>query len=241
MIMTRLGFWAALVLAFYPSTDVRAQADVPEPAGFCDPYGEPDVSLQDRGTAIRYCGKITGAGFDEVRRLFVPDVRRLIISSAGGSYDAPLDLAFLVERHSLELVVDGICFSGCASAVFVAARERTLTETAVLGFHNTSSSAFYIVHFLFPEQRDNFGRLFQRFTGERSLYARQGVDPNILVHGQVSIDPICADLAVPDPSNGEPTINIVSQADLWIPTEREARRAGLTWKGSLPPYHSGSL
>lgn len=210
----------------------RAQAQAGTQA--CDPYGPANVSLSDNRKRIRYCGRITDGGLEAVSALLRGDVRSLAISSAGGSYKAPLDLAILVERNALELHVTGICFSGCASVVFVAADRRVIGPNGVLGFHNTSSSAFHIVHANFMQRRQLFEPLFRRYTAEQSLYMRKGVDPRLLIHGQVAISPLCVEMIEQDGQYAEPAINIYSEYDLWIPNLREARMAGLTWEGSLP-------
>jgi hypothetical protein len=60
---------------------------------------------------------------------------RIVISSEGGSSRAFAQLAFLIQRNDVELVIDSFCLSSCAEYLFPATDKLTLSERSIVGFH----------------------------------------------------------------------------------------------------------
>lgn len=65
----------------------------------------------------------------------------LAIRSEGGEINAGMDLGEWLHARQLDVKVTGYCLSSCANYVFPAARNKTVGNTAVIGFHGGASEA----------------------------------------------------------------------------------------------------
>lgn len=102
--------------------------------GLCTCDGAGHVSRA--GSELRVTGAITSDTFTQVSSfLEQPGVTRLMIASEGGSSWASANLALLIQRNDIELVVQDHCLSSCAEYLLPAAKKLDLRETAVIGFH----------------------------------------------------------------------------------------------------------
>jgi hypothetical protein len=168
------------------------------------------------------------------RNLLDESVQRLTIASRGGDTDAPLMLAELVRDAGLELQVDGPCFSGCASFVFVAAERRRVTSNALLGVHNTASSAAFFAVAARGQTGRHDAPLLARARRERELYRRAGVSQDLLMEPQARIGPICFSVGLRHPRTGETTYNITTRDTIWVPSAEQWRSFGVSFTGSTP-------
>lgn len=208
--------------------------DVPEAPGVsCNPSG-PGHVMRIAPQAIRYCGLLDADGLARFRSALDDEVTDLVITSAGGSLDYPLRMARIVRERSLAVEIVGPCFSGCASFVFIASTRRTLSPTAVLGFHQTASSSALLSARVPGGHPGGLTQpLYHRSQQEVALYSSSAVDLDLLYAPQVLIDTICVIPPRFDATAGESVIRIVSDHQLWIPTGRQLDRFGVTYKGSL--------
>ena len=82
-------------------------------------FGE--INVSSAATASRYID-------DGVVRLFAVD-------SGGGDAEAAIDLANVVYRMKLSIVIMGECLSSCANYLFVVADKKYFTNDAIVGWH----------------------------------------------------------------------------------------------------------
>lgn len=207
----------------------------------CNPTGGGKV-YRISPQAIRYCGLIDLDGIAALERLLDADVTDLVITSAGGAKEAPVNLARIVQKLGMNVEVAGPCFSGCAAFVFIAAKNRTLSSTALLGLHQTASSSSLML------SRQTNGNpsgaslnLLHRSQLEGVLYASTGIDFDLLYVPQVLIETICVIPAEFEASAGESIIQIVSDFDVWVPTGDSLRQFGVTHYGELPKNHEEAI
>lgn len=214
-------------------------SEVPSAPGVtCNP-SSPGSVHRIATQAIRYCGLIDAQGVQTFERELDTDVSDLVITSSGGTLDYPLRLADMVRARGLSVEIVGPCFSGCASLVFVAGSVRTLSKTALLGFHQTaSSSALLFSRAGNAQSSDAAIPLYGRSQRELALYAAAGIDYDLLYAPQVLIETLCVYPASFDAQAGEAAIRIVSEFDLWVPTKRDLDRFGLAYRGTLPDDQS---
>jgi hypothetical protein len=182
---------------------------------------------------IRYCGRIDETGVRRVRELLQVSDSRLVITSMGGEFDAPLQLSALVEQRRLDVEVAGPCFSACAALVFMAGNHRIVSRTGVLGFHNTSSSAFVLASRIYQAQDADLAHLGRRSSAELGLYARRAIDPGLLIQPQLEIGTLCVGRG-DERDGGEGVFDIVSRLDLWIPDLATLLRFGVASSGHFP-------
>jgi hypothetical protein len=200
----------------------------------CPPDGNPVVTRLPQG-GVRYCGRIDEAGVAATRNLLRRDDSRLVITSIGGSLAAPLELAKLVLDFRLDVEVSGPCFSGCASAVFIAGERRYIGSTGVLGFHNTQTSSFLLASRVFQADRGtNFELLQKRSAEELRLYAIKGVDLTLLVQPQSEIGTLCISKTETGTSVKETVFNLISDSDIWLPSRETLIARGVAILGSYP-------
>lgn len=63
------------------------------------------------------------------------DIRRLIITSAGGEVAAGISLGLWVYEHRLDIEVPAYCLSACANYVFPAGRHKSIGAGAIVAWH----------------------------------------------------------------------------------------------------------
>ena len=98
-----------------------------------------DILESDDGATLHLVGAIE-AGVAKALRLKLqsnPGVKRLVLSSTGGSIIEGVALAHLVTRHGLETHVEFVCASAC-TLPFLRGKMRTVSRDAGLGFHSSS-------------------------------------------------------------------------------------------------------
>ena len=69
-----------------------------------------------------------------------PLIDTVIVDSQGGDMSSALDIANLIYRRKLNIVVDGRCFSACANYLFPAGHLKSLRGQSFLGIHNRTYS-----------------------------------------------------------------------------------------------------
>ena len=69
-----------------------------------------------------------------------PQIRRLTLTSTGGSIWAGNEMARIVQDYALDTTVDGECSSSCVT-IFLAGETRRMTGGSKIGFHQRSWSA----------------------------------------------------------------------------------------------------
>jgi len=183
---------------------------------------------------LRYCGPINDAGVALVQSMLDERVRTLSITSLGGSLEAPLDLADLIRASRLDVLVDGPCLSGCASIVFVAGNRREVAEGALLGVHNTASSATFLAIAALGGLAPTDQPLLIRAAREHDIYQRSDVDTELLFEPQARIEPVCVFPGVPSDESGETTYQMVSRYSLWFPSRRQWQAYGVFFSGYAP-------
>lgn len=106
---------------------------------------EPAQVFIDNGE-LNYIGDISTEANNRAFQLFgalskKPSV--LSIRSKGGDTEAGMKLGEWVHREGLSIKVLEFCFSSCANYVFTAAREKIVSNFAIVGFHGGLSSAHF--------------------------------------------------------------------------------------------------
>lgn len=200
----------------------------------CLSAGTATVARVDPST-IRFCGRITDQSLARFRSLLTPDVRLLQIASLGGELDAPLAFADLVRRARLDVEVISLCFSGCASYVFVAGMERRVRPGAVLALHNTYSSLAVITHELYGGREPQMDApLRVRAMREQMLYREIGVSQDLLFEPQARIRTTCVSREGRNARTGETEYLYFAQFSFWVPTAEQWRANGVVIQGFLP-------
>ncbi len=114
--------------------------------------------------------------------------KRLDITSRGGDPDAAMDLADYIHAHNVEVHVTGYCMSACASYILPASFKTTVEGGALVLFHNTMSSMYYVAETKPHFAEKVYGPGMRR---ELALYHTLGLDPRLLLMGQLSVSPEC--------------------------------------------------
>ena len=213
---------------------VRNSMGAPVSAPECD-YASDGQVLRTAHDTVRYCGRLTDEGLTRLKVALTPGDSRLEIASAGGTLDAPIDFAFLIQRNGLAIDVIGPCFSGCASFAFVASSERRIGSNGIIGMHNTASSAAVLAAtFNEGELNDNALPLFQRSQREHQLFQLAGVGIGLLYEPQNRIKTVCAEIVRLDIRTHESVVDIASEFDLWLPDKQQLNAYGINFSGELP-------
>lgn len=93
--------------------------------------------LIDKGKQIILVGEINATLATTFKKAVLEDreITSVVIDSQGGDVDSALDIAMVMKKHKLNLVVDGKCFSACANYLFPAAANKTVLPGSLLAIH----------------------------------------------------------------------------------------------------------
>jgi hypothetical protein len=108
---------------------------------------------------LNYIGDISAEANNQAFNLFAAQREKplaLNIRSKGGDTQAGIELGKWVYRERLSIKVLEFCFSSCANYVFTAARNKTVSNFAIVGYHGGLSSAHFAIA---PDQNAVFATL----------------------------------------------------------------------------------
>jgi len=146
---------------------------------------KPLIELDELNRLV-FNGAITSEATERVFNLYdeseeKPDL--LLISSAGGSIEAAMDLAEWLLIHEMHIEVGSGCFSSCANYVFLAGRTKRLSVNSILGWHGSAWQKSFD-HLSDPES-DEYNPIFEEHRErEADFFSQIGVDNLITVYGQ---------------------------------------------------------
>lgn len=145
---------ALALLAAWPG---RGQAQSP-----------PASSVRVLGDAVIFNGQINPQAAAEFLRLAQDtDIRRLVITSRGGSVSAALDMAWAIHERGLDVDVPSTCWSSCANYIFPAARRKTVGRPGAVAWHGN------ITHVLYLQQTGQGQWNEEEMEGARQLARRE--------------------------------------------------------------------
>lgn len=97
------------------------------------------------GDSLMFDGQINARSAAEFLRLLRdPGVKRLVITSRGGSVAAALDMALAIHERGLDVEVPSACFSSCANYIFPAGLHKTLGGPGVVAWHGNIAHVLYL-------------------------------------------------------------------------------------------------
>ena len=110
-----------------------------------------------------------------------------------------------------------------------------MSDEAVIGMHNTSSSASVLVANLTAGNPTGASLpLFARSQREHQLYQLSGVGLGLLYEPQNRIRTVCVKMERTDPRTAEAVVDIASEFDVWLPTSDQLKQYGVEFSGNLP-------
>ena len=105
----------------------------------------PATLVEAAGDAVVFNGRIDARSAEEFLRLLQdPQVKRLVITSRGGSVPAALDMAKALHERGLDVEVPSACWSSCANYIFVAARRKTIGRPGAVAWHGNMTHVLYL-------------------------------------------------------------------------------------------------
>jgi len=124
----------AAALALLIGITAQAQAQTP-----------PAASVKQAGDAVLFSGRIDNRSAEAFLQLLGnPEVKRLIITSQGGSVAAALDMGLAIHQRRLDVEVPSDCLSSCANYIFPAARRKTLGHAGAVAWHGNITHVLYL-------------------------------------------------------------------------------------------------
>ncbi|MDZ4163633.1 MAG: hypothetical protein U1C55_00735, partial [Smithellaceae bacterium] len=94
-----------------------------------------------QGSDIIYNGYLSSAGYQlllDTSANSGTKPARLVINSGGGPVDAGMDIGIWVFEKELDVLVIEKCMSSCANYVFPAAKNKEISEGAVVAWHGSA-------------------------------------------------------------------------------------------------------
>jgi hypothetical protein len=111
----------------------------------CTPSAAPATTVQVNGDVLEIDGRLLTGTAQQVKDLLRthPEVRRLVISSTGGSVPEAWDIGRLVNDRGISVEVSGFCSSACTDVFFAGTAGRTIRPNGVLAFHSSLWTKVY--------------------------------------------------------------------------------------------------
>jgi hypothetical protein len=159
-------------------------------------------------SAIAIRGPISPDTLNSFKETLTSNDTVLHLSSLGGDVVAAFEMAKLIRQYRLNVVVDGMCFSACAVALFPAGISKTVTSKGVVALHwgadtnfdlDFASKTFPISTKRLAESRSVFALVqklskseppFEIIMRDRQLLTKQvfdliQVDPTLFQYGEI--------------------------------------------------------
>lgn len=100
------------------------------------------VDVHVKGGDIFYTGRVLPEGYKllcEKTAAAVSKPKRLVINSGGGTIEDGLDIGHWVHDNRLDILVVEKCMSSCANYIFPAAKNKEISNGAVVAWHGSLS------------------------------------------------------------------------------------------------------
>ena len=94
------------------------------------------------------------------------EITTLRVNSGGGVTDEGRNLGAWIFEHSVDVVVDGLCFSSCANYVFTAGRNKTIMAGSIVGWHGSEQQDEHIARGLDVTVEELLGRQYDESAAE---------------------------------------------------------------------------
>ncbi len=188
------------------------------PAG-ADPDPDPNFAY--------ISGPVDQDMFDPVARA-MSEGKTMRFASPGGSVASGLAISRIIAPRDIDIEIEGICLSACASLIMPSADHVTFINNPVIAFHGGGAHRR-----IFVEQFGSDLDCYQTIdTRKRDMYATAGrntdfVDLLIDVHGYENVRFV-------DEGDDCPWIEFDLEVDMWFPTSAELRTLmGLDFTGTV--------
>lgn len=134
------------------------------------------ITLQ--GDAVIFHGNLRPDSLDKVQAVLGQrKASKLIIRSGGGEVLGAMKLARWVRANSMDVEVDGDCFSSCANYVFPAGRNKFIVGQGVVAWHGTIAHLMYKHEQGISKMDDESLPYLQSIAdAERAFYAETGIN-----------------------------------------------------------------
>jgi len=226
--LLNLAIFAFIVCALtFPADAQEKQRD----------FSGDDIQIGDRylhsyslyivNDTLYFNGVIDNIAVSEIRAR-ADRIKTIVITSPGGRETASLDLAEIIQRKRIKLEIRDYCTSGCANAVLVAAVGRVKTNGAMIGLHQ---SAVSIRDYAISHGMSSNADIDERYRRYEALYKNAHVDLALLRDAGNNIGM----LAVADERKELFKSKFYSKLKMWIPTDSELRKYGLSLRNSSNP------
>jgi len=90
---------------------------------------------------VTFRGSIDSGEFEKFNAVFDDRVKNLVVTSAGGSVHDAIEIAEVLEKHDIKIIVKIWCLSSCANYFFTAAKTKVI-EKGIVGFHGNANACF---------------------------------------------------------------------------------------------------
>jgi hypothetical protein len=114
-------------------------------AGVAQAQSPPAATVEASGDAVVFKGRISADAVARFKALLQDSgITRLVITSAGGSVAAALDMADAVHDRQLDIEVPAACLSSCANYIFPAARRKVVGRLGAVAWHGNITHVLYL-------------------------------------------------------------------------------------------------
>lgn len=100
------------------------------------------IMFEEQSTQITLIGQINPGTTETFRKILDKEknIKVVFIDSPGGFVDSAIEIATIIRKRQLDLVVDGRCLSACANFIFPSAMHKVVLPGSFVGIHEQSIS-----------------------------------------------------------------------------------------------------
>ena len=113
---------------------------------------------------LKFEGEIQPDNLEEFKRFFTPAIKKVVVNSIKGDYQAAFQIGKLLKASKVTVQVDGFCMSACANYWFLAGKSKVL-DGGVVGFQGNYNAV--IAGMSDAQIRENLAKEFKATTGTR--------------------------------------------------------------------------
>jgi len=195
---------------------------------------EPSSIVSSDSRTIYYRGPIEARPVSEFVALLDRLPRPVVITSAGGDEFASMEMAEAILRHAVPIRIEGYCLSGCANAILIAARTRTLAPDSLIGLHGSAVASLARYRDIGRAPPPRMEDLVQRY--ER-LYAARGASLSLLTCAADQIG--MSHTLYSPPGNSDPAKEgWYSKYSLWLPSTDQLSKFGVALVNERSPTYT---
>lgn len=191
-----------------------------------------------RGRGVLHLeGEIDQDFVEQIEKFPKSRLKTIIINSPGGRYRDAIDVANLVLENDIKLIVDGRCYSACASILLPSGSDIEVRPGSIIAFHNMVGFWHYFEQYL--EKNEDFTisnfQIYRDAEDVISIYRRSGINPDFFLALATLHRIRCIGVEREGSDGSVSHLQMLTEEEFYVPNEALFRQFGWKFKKAYFP------